>query len=108
MDRLFLGRLACLIFLVPCSAYSATYYTGTTGSDSNPGTQSSPFLTIGKGISALNSGDVLEVGAGVYVDDPIENVPSGTVGAYTTIRTRAAAQIRFSSYNSGNRAVYLG
>lgn len=50
-------------------ANAATYYTATTGSDSNPGTQSAPFLTIQKGVIGLRPGDTLYVKAGTYAEN---------------------------------------
>ena len=43
-----------------------TYYVATDGSDSNPGTQSNPFLTINKGYSKLTPGDSAIVMPGTY------------------------------------------
>ncbi|MDR3734148.1 MAG: choice-of-anchor Q domain-containing protein [Acidobacteriaceae bacterium] len=48
-----------------CGA-SQLLYVATTGSDSNPGTQSSPFLTISKGVALLNAGGTLYVMGGIY------------------------------------------
>ena len=46
----YLTALACaLTLLVPCAS-AATYYVGTTGSDSNAGTQSAPFAISPKGL----------------------------------------------------------
>lgn len=45
----------------------AFYFVSTTGNDSNPGTQGSPFLTIAKGVSVLVPGDTLFLRGGSYV-----------------------------------------
>ena len=42
------------------------YYVAKTGSDSNPGTQSQPFLTIGHAAGLAQAGDTVLVEAGVY------------------------------------------
>ena len=42
-----------------------SYYVSTTGSDSNPGTITQPFRTLGHGVGVLNPGDTLYVPAGV-------------------------------------------
>src|SRR5438067_11007741 len=45
----------------------ATYYVATTGSDSNPGTSGSPFLTIQHGLSVTTAGDTIIVKNGTYL-----------------------------------------
>ena len=48
-------------------ASAATYYVATTGSDSNPGTQSAPFRHLSKGAAAAtNPGDTVIVMDGTY------------------------------------------
>jgi MYXO-CTERM domain-containing protein len=47
-------------------ALAAEYYVATTGSDSNPGTQASPFATLTKGISSAGAGDTVYIGGGTY------------------------------------------
>jgi hypothetical protein len=54
-------------------------------SDSNPGTEASPKLTIGAGIGLMASGDTLIVKAGTY-NESLNSLPSGTASNYTTIR----------------------
>ena len=43
---------------------AATYYVAIAGSDSNLGSQSSPFRTVKKGISILKPGDTLYIRGG--------------------------------------------
>ena len=43
-----------------------TYYVATNGSDSNLGTQTSPFATIGYAISKVQAGDIVYVRSGTY------------------------------------------
>lgn len=43
-----------------------TWYVATTGSDSNPGTAGSPFLTIAKGCTSAAAGDTVTVADGNY------------------------------------------
>lgn len=62
---------ALLIFWLCCglsSSQAATFYVSTSGNDSNPGTVSSPFKTIQKGVSKLKAGDILYVRGGTYVE----------------------------------------
>lgn len=55
-----------LTTLISAAANAATYYVATTGSDSNPGTITQPFLTIGKGVATITAGDTLLVRGGTY------------------------------------------
>jgi hypothetical protein len=67
--------------LQPRAATAATYYTATTGSDSNPGTLGQPFRTVAKGISVLSAGDTLYLRGGTYAEAigyPNPPLPSGT------------------------------
>jgi hypothetical protein len=50
--------------LLPCTLYVAP-----SGSDSNPGTQASPFKSIQKAAEVVNPGTVVCVGDGIYTDD---------------------------------------
>ncbi len=58
-------------------ASSNTYYVAKTGSNTNSGTESSPFLTIGKGLSVLSPGDTLYIKAGTYAEFFTGTIPSG-------------------------------
>lgn len=67
-----------LIF-VP-TAQAATYYVAKTGSDSNPGTEALPFLTMGEAFDNMLGGDTVYVKEGTY-DERISNTnepPPGT------------------------------
>ncbi|HXW71843.1 MAG TPA: right-handed parallel beta-helix repeat-containing protein [Methylocella sp.] len=69
-------QLACLnalicgtaLFALPGLANATNYYVATTGSDSNPGTQSAPFLTITNAYSRAVAGDTINVEPGTYTD----------------------------------------
>src|SRR5574343_1135968 len=58
------------ILLLYCSigfyGFCVNYYVSTAGSNSNNGSISSPFLTIGYGVGQLNPGDHLYVRGGTY------------------------------------------
>ncbi len=74
----------------------ATYYVATDGSDSNPGTQAAPWLTIQHAANKVKAGATVYVMAGVY--NQIVRFPhSGT----------ASAPITFASY-PGQTAVIDG
>jgi len=56
---------------------AATRYTATMGSDTNPGTEASPFRTVKKGVSGLKPGDTLYVKSGTYAEG-LDNIPGGS------------------------------
>jgi MYXO-CTERM domain-containing protein len=58
--------VAGLGFFAARNASAAEYYVSTTGSDSNPGTQASPFATLTKGVSSAGAGDTVYIGGGTY------------------------------------------
>jgi len=74
-------KLVILLVLTSGNVLSAaTYYVSKTGSDSNNGSSSSPFLTISKSIStATSAGDVVNIGAGTYSETVTLN-NSGSAG----------------------------
>ncbi len=59
------------------SSLATTYYVATTGNDSNPGTESLPWLTITKANQTLIAGDTVYIKAGTY-DTYIAPDNSGT------------------------------
>lgn len=69
---------------------AVTYYVATTGSDSNPGTVGSPFLTISKGASVTAPGDTVYIRGGIYtgtanrIASDAYTVPSGTSTGWGT------------------------
>jgi hypothetical protein len=63
---LLLWLVAGLGFFAAKNAFAAEYYVSTTGSDSNPGTQASPFATLTKGVSSAGAGDTVYIGGGTY------------------------------------------
>ena len=76
-----------LFFLIFSPLSGKEYFTGTNGSDSNPGTENAPFKTIQKGVNVLQPGDTLTVLPGVYR----ENVTwcfNGSADKQTTVRAK--------------------
>lgn len=72
----------------PPTTTGAVYYVSTSGSDSNPGTASAPFKTIGKGASVLQAGDTLYVRSGTYLLNHSLNITrSGTAAKPITLMT---------------------
>ncbi|MGC4096839.1 MAG: right-handed parallel beta-helix repeat-containing protein [Nitrospira sp.] len=94
----FLGLCATIIFLETVPAESATYYVATTGSDSNPGTSSSPWRNPQRcTASPIRAGDTCLVRSGTYGDTDRNGAvvwvmdrattPSGTASAPITIKS---------------------
>ncbi|KAG8987108.1 hypothetical protein FRB90_003595, partial [Tulasnella sp. 427] len=62
-------------------------YVATTGSDSNPGTLASPFLTIQKGVDTANAGTTIYIRAGTYAPSSnIKIAKNGTASARYTVK----------------------
>ncbi len=61
------------------------YYVAKSGSDSNTGTQSSPWLTIQKAANTMQAGDTVLVRAGTYYGG-VRPANSGSSGAYITYK----------------------
>ena len=50
-------------------AAGAVYYVAKNGSDSNPGTEALPWLTIQKAVNSMSAGDTTLVKAGTYAEE---------------------------------------
>lgn len=71
-------RRPLVVELLEERAVLSTFYTSPTGSDDNPGTFEEPFQTLARGASALQPGDTLLVFPGMYEEQLINRIPSGT------------------------------
>jgi hypothetical protein len=60
------GVVFFCVFLARGHASAAEYYVSPTGSDSNPGTQASPFATVQKANNSAAAGDTIWMRAGTY------------------------------------------
>lgn len=82
------------------------YYVATTGKDTNPGTQTTPFLTIQQGLSVLKPGDTLTIGAGTYAGlmNAWDYTISGTPTQQILIQADPAAPIGSVIINKGGLA----
>ncbi len=97
---------ACLSFAALCAVSTtgaATHYVATDGSDSNPGTQSQPYVTIGKALSAVAAGDIISIGAGTYAESLSTSVDGSSTSTISVIgagagRTKITG--RFTIQNS--------
>lgn len=80
----FICAVAIIVFLtsfgfVAKVAAATTYYVSTTGSDSNPGTQSAPFRHVSKGVAVAQAGDTVIVENGFYDNEGVTNNSSYVV-----------------------------
>ncbi len=75
---LFLFLSSCLA--LSCCALAQTYYVAKTGSDSNNGSASAPWLTIGHAALEAQAGSTVYVGAGTYSESDLF-AHSGTASA---------------------------
>ncbi len=83
----------------------ANLYVAPNGSDTNPGTQAAPFLTIGRADAAAVAGTTINVAAGTYN----VSAPGDTAGLVTIKSGTATARIRFvSTVKGGARIVQQG
>lgn len=65
------------------SLLGATYYVAPSGSNSNPGSQAQPWLTLVYSTAHISAGDTVRVQAGTYTESPTV-ITSGTAGSPTT------------------------
>ena len=90
-----------------------TLYVAKTGSDSNSGTATSPFLTINKARSAAKAGDVVLVRAGTYLETGggagvyINTGYSGAAGAPITYRGYPGETVVIDGSAGGGSTVYI-
>ena len=81
----------------PSLLNAATFYVSPTGSDSNPGTELSPWKSIGKAASTLSAGDTAIVVNGIYTEPQIQFTKSGTASQPIVIRAQNKHQAILSS-----------
>src|SRR5262245_38056674 len=87
------ARVALLLSLCASGAHARDFFVSPTGDDTNPGTESRPFLTVRAGIAAGSQpGDTIWLRGGVYSTDG-ENWNNqanlnhaGTADAWITLR----------------------
>ena len=85
--QLFFSLLIAVLISSHTQIIASVYYVSTTGSDSNSGSLTRPFRTIGKGVKILKAGDFLYVRGGIYVEKVIisqsgTNVLPVTISGY--------------------------
>ena len=72
------GGLAQAAGAAPADAPPRTWFVATTGRDEDPGSESRPFRTVGRGVKALAPGDTLYIRAGTYPESLMNAIPGGT------------------------------
>ncbi|MDH5666549.1 MAG: hypothetical protein OEY86_00880 [Nitrospira sp.] len=105
--------LSLVIMLAfPAIGQAATYYTATTGNNSNScsaaQTESTPKLTIAAGVACLAGGDTLIIKPGTYTNQGILNPPGGSASAYTIISgdPALARPVIRADYTATQRGIY--
>lgn len=90
--QLFFGVLTW-VCLTTAALQGATYYVSKSGSDSNSGTnESSPFLTVQKGVNSALAGDTVRVGQGVFAENVI-TTRAGSSGSPIVVNGQNVATI---------------
>ncbi|GAB3583208.1 right-handed parallel beta-helix repeat-containing protein [Hymenobacter daeguensis] len=101
--------LALLLALSFGPAFSAKYYVAPTGSDTNSGTITAPFLTIQRGQTAVSAGDTVWVRGGTYLMQNAQIAGYASPYAYVTLLNKsgsaAAGRINYWAY-PGERPVF--
>ncbi|KAG8950486.1 hypothetical protein FRC04_007501 [Tulasnella sp. 424] len=91
------------------SAAASGLYVATTGSDSNPGTLASPFLTIQKGVDTATAGTTIYIRAGTY--SPSTNIKiskNGTSTARYTVKNYNGEKVIVDGENLTGTPADLG
>lgn len=70
----------------PKPEFSRVYSVAPSGSDTSPGTQASPFRTIGHALAVVAPGEAVFVGAGTYAETVALSTRSGVDGKPITVR----------------------
>ena len=81
--------LSCL-FVLSLGAQATVYYVAKNGNDSNSGSASAPWLTIGHAAAEAQAGDTVYVGAGTYNESDLF-ANSGTASAPITFNGQGVA-----------------
>ena len=96
-----------------CTPPRPRTFVATNGSDSNNGSESSPFRTFNKALALLAPGDALTIRGGsypdIYVGDPLTRIPAGTSWSnVVTIRAYPGEQVTVTGIGVGSpSAQYL-
>lgn len=89
------------VFTILFSKAAANYYLATNGNDSNPCTQSQPCKSFDRALQVAQRGDTVEVAAGTYAAQHLENVPGGTSG-HVLFRPANGASVQIGNGGTNN------
>ncbi|MGZ3749010.1 MAG: right-handed parallel beta-helix repeat-containing protein, partial [Pseudobdellovibrionaceae bacterium] len=81
LDSFKLFLILLIALLIAPRGQAATYYVSTSGNDSNPGSLSLPWRTIGKAANTLVAGDTVNIRGGTY-NEQVTPKNSGSQGAF--------------------------
>ena len=97
LARVSVWPLVGLLVLSHRSVLAADYYVATTGNDSNPGTMTQPFATLGRAHTAVSAGDTVYIRGGTYNIVGVGASASAGI-ALTKSGTSDSNRIRFLAY----------
>jgi hypothetical protein len=83
--------VSAFVAAVAGTAYATEYHVSVSGSDSNSGTSTAPFKTIGKAASVMKAGDICTIHAGTYRETVTPG--SGTSSAHLLFRAGAGESV---------------
>lgn len=106
MKKIQMTIITVLIFVMMCSAsWAATYYIdGTNGNDTNSGSRSAPWKTIGKANNTLIAGDTVYIKKGTY-KQTIRPSRSGEEGRYITYAQNGNDEVIITGVSDGANLV---
>ncbi|MEL7160540.1 MAG: right-handed parallel beta-helix repeat-containing protein, partial [Bacteroidota bacterium] len=85
-----------LLLLLPGLITATDYYVAKNGDDNNPGTETSPFFTIGKAAALMVAGDVCYVRAGTY-REVLDPANPGTAAAPISFRAFEGEEVTIAA-----------
>ena len=93
--------LSVFFFGLAVDASAAPFYVSNTGSNSNPGSLSQPWLTIQHAVNTISPGDTIIVQPGTYAGCRITR--SGSAGAVFTLRAATPGTVLINTLSPANR-----
>ena len=95
-----LGIAGVALALPAHAATAVTFYVSPSGSDSNPGTSASPWLTLQHAANQVAAGDNVSVAAGAYKG--FQLTTSGTAGQRITFSANAGVIINAANSSTAD------